>query len=204
MPARPHSGDRVHVRLEADSAKSEPVTLFVNGKYRPLNHLLQIVFLYPLRFLRLKRLNRKERKELRKVRKESIRCMIRCVFVTLRHYTPFHSGFCQLPQNFYPPRKFVRAFPLAILQRRVTIGRVTLTSFSQNSLMTEQKTLPPQDIAAQCACNKPIPECVADRFGISGFRTEKFANHDEDSSKVDRCSDSPAVMEAFEVFFNAK
>jgi len=70
--------------------------------------------------------------------------------------------------------------------------------------MTEQKTLPSQDIAAQSTSDKPIPDHVAERFGITGFRTEKFVNHDEDSSKVDRCSDSPAVMEAFEVFFNAK
>jgi len=72
--------------------------------------------------------------------------------------------------------------------------------------MLEQATLPSQDIAAQSTANRePIPQRVAERFGISGFRTErKFDNSDEDSSLVDRCSDSPAVMEAFEVFFNAK
>jgi len=65
--------------------------------------------------------------------------------------------------------------------------------------MTEQENLSAQTIAD----GEQIPKDVADRFGISGFRTEKFKNHDEDSSLVDRCSDSPAVMEAFEVFHNA-
>jgi hypothetical protein len=69
--------------------------------------------------------------------------------------------------------------------------------------MPASKTSPPQDIAAQSTA-EPIPKHIADRFGISGFRTEKFKNHDEDLSKVDWCSDSPAVMDAFEVFFNAK
>jgi len=65
--------------------------------------------------------------------------------------------------------------------------------------------MPSQDIAVQNSADEPIPQHVADRYGISGFRTEnKFDNSDADSSKVDRCSDSPAVMEAFEVFFNAK
>jgi hypothetical protein len=59
--------------------------------------------------------------------------------------------------------------------------------------MTEQKT---QNIA------EPIPKHVADRFSITGFWTEKFVNDDEDSSLVDRCSDSPAVMVAFEMFHN--
>ena len=70
----------------------------------------------------------------------------------------------------------------------------------------KQATLPSYDISAQSTPNRePIPQHVAERFGISGFRTErKFENSDEDSSLVDRCSDSPAVMEAFEVFFNAK
>ena len=60
-----------------------------------------------------------------------------------------------------------------------------------------------QDVVAQNTGNKPIPAHVADRFGIAGFRTGKFANHDEDSSKIDRCSDSPAVMEAFEIIHKA-
>ena len=63
--------------------------------------------------------------------------------------------------------------------------------------------MPSQDIAVQSSADKPIPQHVADRYGISGFRTEKFVNHDEDSSKVDRCSDSPAVMEAFEIIHKA-
>ena len=70
--------------------------------------------------------------------------------------------------------------------------------------MTAQETHSTQDIAAQSTIDSPIPKDVADRFGISGFRTEKFRNHDDDLSKVDRCSDSPAVMDAFEVFFNTK
>jgi hypothetical protein len=37
-------------------------------------------------------------------------------------------------------------------------------------------------------------------FEITGFRTEKFANHDEDSAKVDRCSDCPAVEAVFKIF----
>jgi hypothetical protein len=47
------------------------------------------------------------------------------------------------------------------------------------------------------------PKDVAERFGISAFRTEKFDNNDEDSSLVDRCSDHPAVMEAFAVLHEA-
>jgi hypothetical protein len=72
------------------------------------------------------------------------------------------------------------------------------TFFSEQN-MTEQKI---QDVTAQ-GIDEPISKHVADRFGMSGFRTEKFVNDDEDSSLVDRCSDSPAVMEAFEVFHNA-
>ena len=68
--------------------------------------------------------------------------------------------------------------------------------------MATQETHTAQDMSAQSTAEMPIPKDVADRFGISGFRTTKFTNHDEDSSKVDRCSDSPAVMEAFEVFHN--
>ena len=71
--------------------------------------------------------------------------------------------------------------------------------------MLKQATVYSQDIAAQSTANRePIPPHIAERFDISGFRTAKFSNNDEDSSLVDRCSDSPAVMEAFEVFFNAK
>ena len=51
--------------------------------------------------------------------------------------------------------------------------------------MTAQETHAAQDIAAQSTIDSPIPKDVADRFGISGFRTEKFRNHDEDLSKVD-------------------
>jgi hypothetical protein len=68
--------------------------------------------------------------------------------------------------------------------------------------METQKTPSP------CCCHtsndeQEIPKDVAERFGITGFRTKKFENDDEDSSLVDRCSASPAVMEAFEVFHNA-
>jgi hypothetical protein len=70
--------------------------------------------------------------------------------------------------------------------------------------MATQELHAAQDLSAQSTAEKQIPKEVADRFGITGFRTTKFKNHDEDLSKVDRCSDSPAVMEAFEVFFNAK
>jgi hypothetical protein len=31
-------------------------------------------------------------------------------------------------------------------------------------------------------------------FEITGFRTKKFINDDDDSSKVDRCIDSPVAM----------
>jgi len=40
-------------------------------------------------------------------------------------------------------------------------------------------------------------------FEITGFRTEKFENHEEGSSEIDRCSDSPSVMELFQAFRNA-
>jgi hypothetical protein len=60
--------------------------------------------------------------------------------------------------------------------------------------MTEQKA---QNIA------EPIPKHVADRFSISGFRTEKFVNDDEDSSLVDRCSDHPVMMDALDRIHSA-
>ena len=65
--------------------------------------------------------------------------------------------------------------------------------------MSTKDTISEQKIADR----NEIPKEIAERFGISGFRTEKFANDEADSALVDRCSDSPAVMEAFEVFFNA-
>jgi len=37
-------------------------------------------------------------------------------------------------------------------------------------------------------------------FEITGFRTEKFDNHDEDASRVDSLSDSPAIEKAFRIF----
>ena len=37
-------------------------------------------------------------------------------------------------------------------------------------------------------------------FEITGFRTEKFENHDEDASRVDSLSDSPAIEQAFRIF----
>ena len=61
----------------------------------------------------------------------------------------------------------------------------------------------PNNILPQNTADKPIPKDVADRFGITGFRTEKFRNDAEDSSKVDRCSDSPAMKEVLELIHNA-
>jgi len=37
-------------------------------------------------------------------------------------------------------------------------------------------------------------------FEITGFRTEKLENHDEDASRVDSLSDSPAIEKAFRIF----
>jgi hypothetical protein len=50
---------------------------------------------------------------------------------------------------------------------------------------------------------EPIPKHAADRFGISGFRTEKFVNDDEDSSLVDRCSDHPVMMDVLDRIHSA-
>jgi hypothetical protein len=69
--------------------------------------------------------------------------------------------------------------------------------------MSTQDTISAQDLSAQIPDKKPIPKDVADRFGISGFRTEKFKNNDEDSSKVDRCSDSPAMTEVLGLIHDA-
>ena len=44
----------------------------------------------------------------------------------------------------------------------------------------------------------------AEQYEIAGFRTEKFDNHDEDSSRVDSLSDSPAIMGVFRRFCNSK
>ena len=37
-------------------------------------------------------------------------------------------------------------------------------------------------------------------FEITGFRTEKFENHEEDAARVDSLSDSPAIAKAFRIF----
>jgi hypothetical protein len=52
--------------------------------------------------------------------------------------------------------------------------------------------------------DKPIMSAVGTPFEITGFRTEKFENHGDDISRVDRCSDSPEVMEVFRVFQDIK
>lgn len=40
----------------------------------------------------------------------------------------------------------------------------------------------------------------AGSFEITGFRTKKFENHEEDASKIDSISDSPAIVRAFRLF----
>ncbi|MGL4943576.1 MAG: hypothetical protein ACRC46_10345 [Thermoguttaceae bacterium] len=40
----------------------------------------------------------------------------------------------------------------------------------------------------------------SDEFEITGFRTERFENHEEDSSRVDSLSESPAVTALFKRF----
>jgi hypothetical protein len=37
-------------------------------------------------------------------------------------------------------------------------------------------------------------------FEITGFRTKKFENHEEDATKVDTISESPAIARAFRLF----
>ena len=74
-------------------------------------------------------------------------------------------------------------------------------------------SLPNQKIAmasqtASFPCNTTHEEQVmmsstGTPFEITGFRTEKFENDEDDSSKIDRCSDSPSVMELFQAFRNA-
>jgi len=41
-------------------------------------------------------------------------------------------------------------------------------------------------------------------FEITGFRTERFDNHEEDASRVDSLSDSPAIEKAFRIFSGRK
>jgi hypothetical protein len=40
----------------------------------------------------------------------------------------------------------------------------------------------------------------AGSFEITGFRAGKFENHEEDTSKIDSISDSPAIVRAFRLF----
>jgi hypothetical protein len=40
-------------------------------------------------------------------------------------------------------------------------------------------------------------------FEITGFRTEKFENHETTSAEIDQCSDSLSVMELFSAFRDA-
>jgi hypothetical protein len=46
----------------------------------------------------------------------------------------------------------------------------------------------------------PIMSSVGTPFEIAGFRTEKFENHGDDISRLDKCSDAPEVMEVFRIF----
>ena len=72
------------------------------------------------------------------------------------------------------------------------------------AILHSMKNMPTQNnTLSQNTAGKPIPKDVADRFGITGFRTEKFKNDAEDSSKVDRCCDHPVMMEVLERIHNA-
>ena len=64
---------------------------------------------------------------------------------------------------------------------------------STNGTISEQNT----------AGRNEIPKEIAEHYGISGFRTEKFANDEADSALVDRCSDSPAMKDVLESIYNA-
>ena len=64
---------------------------------------------------------------------------------------------------------------------------------STQNIISEQST----------ADRNEIPKEIAERYGISGFRTKKFANDEEDSALVDRCSDSPAMKGVLESIYNA-
>ena len=59
----------------------------------------------------------------------------------------------------------------------------------------------------QVTYNMPEEEPVADSIGtpfeIVGFRTARFENDDEDSSKIDDCIDTPAAREVLERLHDA-
>lgn len=67
------------------------------------------------------------------------------------------------------------------------------------NIMTEQNSPSNLGIAERDA----IPQHIAERFGIIGFRTEKFVNHEDDSSKVDRCSDHPIMAKVLDRIHDA-
>ena len=69
---------------------------------------------------------------------------------------------------------------------------MTQVSFSSNAL---EPVLDASNADAQMK---------AEQYEIATFRTEKFDNHDEDSSRVDSLSDSPAVMGVFRRFCNSR
>jgi hypothetical protein len=50
----------------------------------------------------------------------------------------------------------------------------------------------------------PILDSAGVPFEITRFRTEKFENHGDDISRVDRCSDDPGIMEILHGFRNVK
>jgi hypothetical protein len=52
--------------------------------------------------------------------------------------------------------------------------------------------------------DKPIMSATGTPFEIVGFRTEKFEDHGDDISRVDRCSDEPEVMEVFRILRDIK
>ena len=69
--------------------------------------------------------------------------------------------------------------------------------------------MPSNQKIAMSTRTAPLPCSVTDHervamsgtvspFEITGFRTEKFENHEEDSSKVDQCVDSPAARKLLE------
>ena len=67
--------------------------------------------------------------------------------------------------------------------------------------MTESRTSTP---CCTSDDEKVVMSSTGVPFEITGFRTERFDNHEEDASRVDSLSDSPAIEKAFRIFSGHK
>ena len=67
-----------------------------------------------------------------------------------------------------------------------------------------QVLAPPNALGTALDASDVTAQSRAERYEIAAFRTEKFDNHDEDSSCVDSFSDSPAIRGIMQIFHDSK